>query len=158
PVRDVAHPESAAQRADVLAVLHDLGLEHLVEEGRLVELWNKVDLLGAEEAARLAEAAARLPDVVLGSARTGQGLDALLAEIDRRFAGAARIVELDLDASDGAGLAWLYRHGTVLSRHDSDQRTRLTVALEPAEHARLGERFGAAAVVAAAPEKSRRHR
>ena len=96
-VRDIAHPESAAQRADVLEVLRDLGLEHLVDEGRLVELWNKVDLLSADEAARMAEAAARLPEVVLGSARTGQGLDGLLAELDRRFASTARVVELDLD-------------------------------------------------------------
>ena len=148
-VRDIAHPESAAQRADVLDVLRDLGLEHLVDEGRLVELWNKVDLLSADEAARMAEAAARLPEVVLGSARTGRGLDGLLAELDRRFASTARVVELDLAASDGAGLAWLYRHGTVLSRSDRDDRTRLKVALDPADHARLGERFRAGEIVEA---------
>ena len=152
-VRDIAHPESAAQRADVLDVLRDLGLEHLVDEGRLVELWNKVDLLSADEAARMAEAAARLPEVVLGSARTGRGLDGLLAELDRRFASTARVVELDLAASDGAGLAWLYRHGTVLSRSDRDDRTRLKVALDPADHARLGERFGAGAIVEPSGEK-----
>jgi GTP-binding protein HflX len=157
-VRDIAHAESAAQRADVLEVLRDLELDHLVDEERLVELWNKVDLLSADEAARMAEAAARLPDVVLGSARTGQGLDRLLAELDRRFAGTARVVELDLDPRDGAGLAWLYRHGTVLSRSDLDDRTRLKVALEPADHARLSERFGSAAVVQNGLEKSRQHR
>ena len=157
-VRDIAHAESAAQRADVLEVLRDLGLDHLVDEERLVELWNKVDLLSADEAARLAEAAARLPEVVLGSARTGQGLERLLAELDRRFAGTARVVELDLDPGDGAGLAWLYRHGTVLSRCDLDGRTRLKVALEPADHARLCERFGAAAMVEDRLEKSRQHR
>jgi GTPase len=157
-VRDIAHPESPAQRADVLAVLHDLGLDHLADEGHLVELWNKVDLLAADDAARLAEAAARLPDVVLGSARTGQGLDTLLAEVDRRFAGATRVVELDLDAGDGAGLAWLYRHGTVLSRDDRDDRTRLTVALAPADHARLGERFGRDAIVNPRPAKPHQHR
>ena len=153
-VRDIAHRESAAQRADVLEVLRDLGLEHLVDEGRLVELWNKVDLLSADDAARMAEAAARLPEVVLGSARTGRGLDGLLAELDRRFASTARVVELDLAASDGAGLAWLYRHGTVLSRRDRDDRTRLKVALDPADHARLGERFGAGEIVEASGEKS----
>jgi GTP-binding protein HflX len=157
-VRDIAHPESAAQRADVLEVLRDLGLEHLVDEGRLVELWNKVDLLSADEAARMAEAAARLPEVVLGSARTGRGLDGLLAELDRRFASTARVVELDLAASDGAGLAWLYRHGTVLSRRDRDDRTRLKVALDPADHARLGERFGAGEIVEPGGEKSHEQR
>jgi GTP-binding protein HflX len=126
----------------------------VVDEGRLVELWNKVDLLSADEAARLAEAAARLPEVVLGSARTGAGLDRLLAELDRRFAGTARVVELDLDPGDGAGLAWLYRHGTVLSRCDQGNRTRLKVALEPADHAQMGARFGAAAIVETGRQKS----
>jgi GTP-binding protein HflX len=68
------------------------------------------------------------------------------------------VVELELAASDGAGLAWLYRHGTVLSRSDRDDRTRLRVALEPAEHARLNERFGPVAVVEPSLEKSPRHR
>jgi 50S ribosomal subunit-associated GTPase HflX len=106
----------------------------------------------------MVEAASRLPDVMLGSARTGQGLDELLADLDRRFAMATRVVELALDPADGAGLAWLYRHGTVLSRQDGGDRTRLTVALEPAEHARLGERFGADAIVESNHEKSHEHR
>jgi GTP-binding protein HflX len=103
-------------------------------------------------------AAARMPDVMLGSARTGQGLDHLLADLDRRFASTARVVELDLDPGDGAGIAWLYRHGTVLSRCDQDDRTRLKVALEPADHARLSERFGAGAMVDRSLENSRRPR
>jgi len=157
-VRDIAHAESAAQRADVLKVLDDLDLAHLADEGRLIELWNKVDLLSEADGARMAEAASRLPDVMLGSARTGQGLDELLADLDRRFAMATRVVELLLDPADGAGIAWVYRHGTVLSRQDEDHRTRLKVALEPADHARLGERFGADAIVDGNREKSHEHR
>jgi GTP-binding protein HflX len=157
-VRDIAHPESAAQRADVLDVLSDLGLGHLAGDGRLLELWNKIDLLSEEDASRMTAAAARMPDVMLGSARTGQGLDHLLADLDRRFASTARVVELDLDPGDGAGIAWLYRHGTVLSRCDQDDRTRLKVALEPADHARLSERFGSAAMVDRSLENSRQPR
>jgi GTP-binding protein HflX len=157
-VRDIAHGESEAQRGDVLAVLKDLGLGPLVEEGRLLELWNKIDLLPDEEASRMRAVAARAPEVVLGSALTGEGLDGLLAELDRRFAATARVVELDLDPGDGAGLAWLYRHGSVLSRSDRDDRTRLKVALEPAEYARMCERFGSKALVEPAAGKSPRHR
>src|SRR5260370_39964417 len=48
-VRDAHHPDSAAQREDVLAVLGDLGLGDLAEDG-LIEVLNKIDL--REPAAR----------------------------------------------------------------------------------------------------------
>ncbi len=146
-VRDVAHAEAAAQQSDVLRVLASLDLEHLAEEGRLIEFWNKVDLLSDEARVRLAHAAARQPEVVLGSARTGEGIASLLGELDRRLAARARIVELELDCADGAGLAWLYRHGTVLARSESSGRVRLRVALLPAQEARLARQFPPDAII-----------
>jgi GTP-binding protein HflX len=44
-VRDAHHPDSEAQRNDVLNVLVDLGLDQPVEEG-LIEALNKIDWLG----------------------------------------------------------------------------------------------------------------
>jgi GTP-binding protein HflX len=140
-VRDVAHAESAAQRSDVLEVLTSLDLQHLPDEGRLVEFWNKLDLLDGEAEAQLRAAAARSPDVLLGSARTGAGIDGLLAEVDRRLAATELVVELELDATDGARLAWLYRHGKVLARSQSDGRIHLKVALLPPQHGRLARDF-----------------
>jgi GTPase len=140
-VRDLAHGEAAAQQSDVLKVLASLGLEHLAGEGRLIEFWNKLDLLADDAKERLAHAAARQPEVIVGSARTGQGIEALLADLDRRLAARARVVELELDSADGAGLAWLYRHGTVLARSEHDGRVRLRVALLPAQEARLARQF-----------------
>jgi GTP-binding protein HflX len=140
-VRDVAHAESAAQRADVLEVLASLELQHLPEEGRLVEFWNKLDLLDGEAAAEARAAAARASGVVLGSARSGAGIDDLRGELDRRLALAERVVELELDPSDGARLAWLYRHGKVLARSQSDGRIRLRVALLPPQHGQLARDF-----------------
>src|SRR5690606_33068357 len=43
-VRDVSHPDTEAQKADVESVLRDLGLDDEVEGG-LVEVLNKIDLL-----------------------------------------------------------------------------------------------------------------
>ena len=82
-VRDMAHPESAAQRQDVLEVLHSLELGDLGDEGRLLEFWNKLDLLPAEDRAQLRSAAERQPATVCGSALTGEGVEALLALLDR---------------------------------------------------------------------------
>jgi GTP-binding protein HflX len=136
-VRDMAHPESAAQRQDVLAVLRSLELGDRADEGRLLEFWNKLDLLSVEDRAQLGGAAERQPDVVAGSALTGEGVAALLGVLDRRLAATAHVLELELDAADGERLAWLYRHGTVLERRDVDGRTHLRVALPAVEHARL---------------------
>ena len=47
--------------------------------GAAIEAWNKIDLLGAEEAERVRAEAARREDVVVLSALTGEGVDALLA-------------------------------------------------------------------------------
>jgi GTP-binding protein HflX len=136
-VRDMAHPESAAQRHDVLAVLRSLELGDLADEGRLLEFWNKLDLLSVGDRAQLEGAADRQPHAAGGSALTGEGIAALLAVVDRRLAAAAHVLELELDAADGERLAWLYRHGTVLERRDADGRTHLRVALPAIEHARL---------------------
>jgi GTPase len=140
-VRDIAHAEAAAQRSDVLQVLASLDLEHLADEGRLIEFWNKADLLTGEAREPIEGAAARQPDVVLGSARTGQGIEALRGELDRRLATAARVVELELDPADGARLAWLYRHGNVLTRSEANGRIRLRVALQPAQEGQLAQWF-----------------
>ena len=142
-VRDIAHPESEAQQADVLAVLKDLGMDHLADEGRLLEFWNKQDLLPEEEVERMAAAGARRDDVIFGSAATGVGLELALMSVDQRLASKSSIVELTLDPTDGAGLAWLYRHGRVLERSDDDGKTRITAAFEPAERALLERRVAA---------------
>ena len=73
-VRDAHHPDSAAQCADVLAVLSDLGLRQLVEEG-LIEVLNKIDLLDPATRETLLNQAERNEEVVALSARTGEGCD-----------------------------------------------------------------------------------
>jgi GTP-binding protein HflX len=151
-VRDVAHGESAAQRADVLEVLKSLELENLAEEGRLLEFWNKVDLVPAEDRDQLQAAAARQSNAICGSALTGEGLDDLRATLDRHLATSTRVVDLDLDSADGERLAWLYRHGTVLDRRDAGGRTRIRVSLAPVQHARLGQWLAAGTITEAAFE------
>jgi GTP-binding protein HflX len=124
----------------------------LADDGRMLEFWNKRDLLDPEEAERIGAAADRDPDVVFGSAVTDQGLDDAFADIDRRLAASSTIVELTLDSADGKGLAWLYRHGRVLERQDADGSTRITAAFEPAERALLERRLSPKSLIER-PEK-----
>jgi GTPase len=145
-VRDAHHPDSEAQRRDVLAVLTDLGLpdHELYGPGldgggdeRVIEAMNKIDLLDAAARASLKNQVLRDPGRVALSAATGEGCDDLLSLIDRRLEAGTRPVRLDIPLSDGSTLAWVYRHGEVLGRRDDDNAAHLSVRLSEADIARL---------------------
>jgi len=137
-VRDITHEESAAQCADVEAVLAELGIEE--DRGdRLIEVWNKTDRLAeyrreeVENAARRHRAAP-----VLVSARTGKGLDRLLVEIERRLSERDEVVEVTLPPSAGRLTHWLHENAEVLDRTPARSgATRLRVRIDRAKRARL---------------------
>ena len=136
-VRDIAHPDSAAQRADVLGVMEEMaeGPNAALEEGwegRVLEVLNKADLLGGID-----HVARRMPDAVPVSALTGEGLDALRRAIDARLSAGMETLDVSVPTTDGARLAWLYQHGEVLSRQDGEEAIRLTVRMSPADRARF---------------------
>jgi GTP-binding protein HflX len=138
-VRDIADPESEAQREDVHHVMAELGLAEQVEHG-LIEVLNKIDLLPPEQQDVLRNQTARSPAAVPISAVTGEGLDALVRLLDERITAGREVVDVTLNSSDGAAIAWLYRNGEVLSRNDADGATRLKVSLDPANRARFEHR------------------
>ncbi len=133
-VRDVAHPDTAAQRADVVAVLDGMEKDGTLDadwRDRTIEVLNKADLLGG-----IAQVPARDHAVPI-SAMTGEGVGALLARVDARIAEGMEQADFAIPPSDGARLAWLYQHGEVLSRADADDAIRLRVRLLPADRARF---------------------
>jgi GTP-binding protein HflX len=143
-VRDAHHPDSEAQRADVLTVLGDLGLGALADpesaEDGLLEVLNKIDLLDEDVLARLEGQAQRNEEIVLLSAVTGAGCDRLLRAIERRLESSTAAVRLDVPLSDGKTLAWVYAHGEVLARRDDDRAAHLSVRLSEADLGRLRHR------------------
>jgi GTP-binding protein HflX len=141
-VRDIAHPDSERQRDDVEDVLRELGA---LEEGGavLVEALNKIDLLTPEVRATLenrsstgAERARQYPI----SAETGEGVEQLMEAIGNLLTRDEISREVTVPLSDGATLAWLYRHGDVRSRHDEGETARLVVALDAAAAAQFERR------------------
>jgi GTP-binding protein HflX len=133
-VRDIAHPDSAAQRADVVAVLEGMVKEGTLDEAwtaRSIEVLNKADLMGGVEAVPVR------PNCIAVSAVTGEGLDALKAEIDRRVSTGMEVAEYDLAHGDGQRLAWLYQHGEVVARDDGEETVHVTVRLRPEDRARF---------------------
>ncbi|MGQ0444131.1 MAG: GTPase HflX [Beijerinckiaceae bacterium] len=135
-VRDIAHEDTDAQRADVDAILAGLGIDPATDR-RLMEVWNKCDLL--DEAALAARRGAmRLSpgNPVMVSALTGQGLDELRAAIETRLASGRVIFEIVLDLANGAGLHWLHENAEIMHKStaaDGALQVRVRVAPERAE-------------------------
>jgi GTP-binding protein HflX len=135
-VRDIAHPESEAQKADVEAVLEGLGLEHRVVHD-MIEVLNKIDAMPAEDAARIADLARRDHQVAAVSALTGAGCERLLDEIEARLARHRQVATYRLGHDRGSDIAWLYQHGEVLERHDDESGASLTVRLSADDRRRF---------------------
>jgi GTP-binding protein HflX len=138
-VRDIAHPDSEAQRRDVEEVLRNLGFEDSQGAPRL-EVLNKIDLLDPEARAALDKQLERREGAVAVSAVTGEGLAELTRAIARRLAQPMDAVRLTVPLSHGADLAWLYANGQVLSREDDEACAHLLVQLDPADLARFEHR------------------
>ncbi|GLS99045.1 GTPase HflX [Sphingobium jiangsuense] len=153
-VRDIAHPDSEAQRADVMEVLAELGVspegfgsqDGQAGEGDMprpayLELWNKIDLLPQDRRAELEAIAARQDNVVLASAVTGEGVDALRRAISDRMTSGNAVHRVTLAAGDGASLAWLHEYGEVLDvREGEGGSLSLSVRLSDAAFARFRAR------------------
>ncbi|HVY17129.1 MAG TPA: GTPase HflX [Rhodopila sp.] len=136
-VRDIAHPETAAQRSDVMTVLGDMVTDGTLDPDwpdRTIEVLNKADLLGG-----VRDVPSRSGCVAV-SAMTGEGLEALKAAIDVRIAAGMDVLDYDIPPADGARLAWLYEHGEVIERADEDSVVHMKVRLLPADRARFERR------------------
>ena len=142
-VRDAAHEESAAQKADVLKVLEELG----VEPGRpMLEVLNKIDLLEPEQRTGLLARNGRTPvgeknGAIAVSALTGEGMVALLAGFETAVTRDNIILTLKLDASDGSALAFAYRHAQVLERRDRGGKITLCLRIHPDDLGRFENRY-----------------
>ena len=133
-VRDAAHPETTAQRNDVIKVLDDMVADGTLDADwpdRMIEVLNKADLLGG-----IAEVPAREGTIAV-SAITGEGVEALKEAIDFRIAQGMEVVDYDVPTYDGARVAWLYQHGEVVERYDDDAAVHMKVRLLPADRARF---------------------
>ena len=139
-VRDISHPDTTAQKADVENVLKALGVSKQVDQG-LIEVLNKADLMKTEEHSALQSAVSRQDKQVLISAVTGEGIPELLGLLEKSLAAERLETVIDIPVADGAALAYLYRVGEVLERCDTDQVCHVRVRLDPADAAKFKNNF-----------------
>ncbi len=143
-VRDIAHEDTDAQSADVEAILGELGID-ASDHGRLLEVWNKLDLLEVDRALAVANSARRRDSnarPIVVSALTGEGEDRLVDEIESRLAIGRTVLDLRVEVGDGEGLAWLYEHAEILARADLETGgTDLTVRVSNERADQVRTRF-----------------
>ena len=144
-VRDVANPDSAAQAVDVLKVLGELGVS--AEKTPIIEVWNKIDLIGPDEDSRRETLqhvvpAGSVAATVPVSAETGEGVDALLETIETALAGKSRTYKVHVPHVNGADVNWLYGHAEIINRDEPDEEGQTyEVRVDPRQRAAFTQRF-----------------
>ncbi len=149
-VRDISHPDAEAQAQDVMDVLSSLGIEPTAS-GRVLDIWNKIDRLSAEELEGRENQLERHDShegPIAVSALTGAGAKALLTRVEQHITAHHTLLRVELAASDGEGLSWLYRQGDVLERHSLEEGGSICVKLRilPERAPLVIRRFGAESV------------
>ena len=140
-VRDASSPTHEAEQVDVVTVLGELGIAP--DDGRILEVFSKIDLLSEDERTLL-QARARAGTAPLPiSSTNGLGLDVLCAELDQRLSVARVRISAKLSASNGAAQAWLHANGEVLSCSMSEDGTvHIEAWLDPEDLGRFESRYG----------------
>ena len=138
-VRDIAHSDTEAQRADVEAVLAEIGVSDLTPR---FEAWNKLDLLDTDDHDHAMAEAARRDDVMAISALTGEGVDALSEGVATKLTTGHQRYSITLAASDGAAAAWLHAHGDVMEQSIDGDTATYDVRIAPRDYERFLTRNG----------------
>jgi GTP-binding protein HflX len=123
-VRDISHPETAEQAADVADILASLGVKDATPQ---FEVWNKLDLVAPDARAALELAQEQRRNVFALSALTGEGIDALLDAISEALSETKSEAVLQLAFSEGRRHAWLHERGVVQDETQDEEGWRVTV-------------------------------
>ena len=123
-VRDISHPETAEQAADVADIMASLGVNAATP---LIEVWNKLDLVEPSAREALAVQAANRAQVFPISAVTGEGVAALLDAVSAAFDEEKTERRLSLPFTDGRRHAWLHAEGVVLAETQGEDGWQIDV-------------------------------
>ncbi len=137
-VRDIVHSETDLQAANVSGILGQLGLGE-DRRDRMIEVWNKIDLLAPDEACAMIVGAERRDRVVPISAVTGQGIDTLLARVETVLEDETRDETVIIDFSDGRRRAWLFDGNFVLDEKATEKGLEIFVRWSVRDRARFAD-------------------
>jgi GTPase len=124
-VVDLSHPQASQQLLAVNAVLEEIGAA-----GKpTLMVFNKTDCLGARDL--LPQYLERFPNGVGLSARTGEGLAALLGELGSMLRPVRELVDLAIPHHQAAVIARLHSLGQVVERDYSGALARFKARVPP---------------------------
>lgn len=141
-VRDIAHPDTQHQAQDVYKILEELNLKNASQEGTLLEVCNKVDLLDSENRIALENRLKREENLISVSALTGENTDLLLKRIDEKLREKGTRVHIKISTAEGSLLAWCYRQGIIIKREDEGAEIHLTLRLTQDIKQQFVRKFG----------------
>lgn len=130
-VVDAAHPAAAEHVRAVNTVLEEID----ALDRPLIMVHNKIDLLSDERRAGLVDE--RREAAVAVSAKTGEGLEQLLAAIDHHLASTRRRVRLRIPQSEAALVSRIHRNGRIMSEHYEENDILLDAEVEESLHGLL---------------------
>jgi GTP-binding protein HflX len=84
-VEDISHPQVEQQNNVAKELLTRLKLDDLLTPGRLVRVWNKIDLCTDERLQRLLEKETNKDDIVMTNLKAGVGVQDLLMKIKEKI-------------------------------------------------------------------------
>ena len=124
-VQDVSDENFAEQQQVVQQVLSDLG----AGDKPTLHVYNKCDLRPEVRSDR--------EDVVLFSAKEGQGVPELLRAIESKLHAAHHLIEIEIPYTRGDAVSFLHKYGSVQSEDYTAEGTRLTALVDDATEERL---------------------
>lgn len=140
-VIDCSRDDFAAQRQDVIDILESLDIKYDQDE-RIIEVYNKIDALEAEEKADLLRDLHFSGQKVAISALSSEGKDDLYAKVSEILSRTHHHLVFEIGYSDGKALAWLHEHADVISRKEGADNIEIHVTMAPQDTARFSSRFG----------------
>ncbi|PCK00099.1 MAG: GTPase HflX [Zetaproteobacteria bacterium] len=141
-VIDASRKDYIAQKNDVIKILEDLGIEYETDD-RIIEVYNKTDLLDEDSCVELSRQRkiSKMP-MILISAYKNHGIDGLLNQVAEITVKNRQDSVFNVSISDGKAIAWLYSHGDVLQREDSDTDVKISLRLADGDQMKFEKEFG----------------
>ncbi len=140
-VCDVAGDDFEAQYQDVVDILEDLDIKYESDE-RVLEVYNKIDAIEDADTLNDLKRKSKYDERIIPiSAISGAGVDELLARLEKLVAASYHEIECDIPYADGRALAWLYDHGDVLKREDTEKGIYIAVRLSGVDLSRFNGQY-----------------